>query len=106
MPAPAFVLEGSRLTVRINLDPGREDELRRCCDQLLARAERDSIIDLSAVSYIHSLSVGILSYAWVEALSRNKEIRFVVSQHVSDVFQRTGLSRVFTCLPPEPGGRG
>jgi anti-anti-sigma regulatory factor len=45
--------------------------------------------------------VGVLSYAWVEALNREKEVVFVVSPQVADVFERTGLSRVFTCRPPE-----
>ncbi len=97
MSDKAFLLDANKLTVRTNLDAGREDELRRNCDQLLARPETDLIVDLTAVEYIHSLSVGALSYAWVEAVSRDKEMTFVVSPYVSDIFARTGLSRVFTC---------
>lgn len=96
MSAEDFAIEGATLTVRTNLEAGREDELRRFCEQLLARPEPELFIDLTAVDYIHSLSVGTLSYAWVEALNQDKEISFIVSQYVADVLERTGLSRVFT----------
>jgi len=91
-----FVVEGAKLTVRVNLAAGWEEELREACDRILDRPEHEFTVDLSAVEYVHSLSVGVLSYAWVEALSREKEMVFVVSQAVADVFERTGLSKVFT----------
>jgi len=100
MPDKAFVLDGKTLTVCGSLQAGREDELRRHCDQLLARPEPELVIDLSRVDYIHSLSVGVLSYVWVEALSHDREVSFVVSKYVSDIFARTGLSRVFSCRSP------
>jgi anti-anti-sigma factor len=106
MPEGMFELEGGRLIVRTNLDAGREEELRKHCDRLLAWSGAELVIDLSAVGYIHSLSVGTLSYTWVEALNRDKEVRFVVSQYVSDVFARTGLSRVFTCDPAGTDAKG
>jgi len=90
-----FVLEGARLTVRSDLDAGREDALRRACEQLLKCRAAELVVDLSAVKYVHSLSVGMLSYAWVEALSRDLEMKFVVSKEVAEVFERTGLSKVF-----------
>ncbi len=95
MAEQTFVIEGARLIVHADLEPGLEDELRRACDQILAEPEGDLSVDLSAVKYIHSLSVGMLSYAWVEALSRDKEMHFIVSQTVADVFERTGLAKVF-----------
>jgi anti-anti-sigma factor len=101
VPDSMFELQGNKLVVRGSLDAGVEDELRRHCDQLLAAPETELVVDLSAVGYIHSLSVGTLSYAWVEAISRDKEVRFIVSQYVADVFARTGLSRVFTCTAPD-----
>jgi len=91
----SFVLEGPRLTVTCDLQAGCEDELRRACEQLLRSTEVKLFMDLSAVKYIHSLSVGMLSYAWVEALSQDKEMNFRVSQEVADVFERTGLAKVF-----------
>ena len=91
-----FALEGNKLIVRTSLDAGRENDLRKFCDQLLARPEPELVIDLAGVDYIHSLSVAALSYAWVEAISRDKEVSFVVSRHVSDIFERTGLCKVFT----------
>jgi anti-anti-sigma factor len=101
-----FTLEENKLIVRTSLDAGREDELRKNCDQLLARPEMELVIDLVAVDYIHSLSVAALSYAWVEAISRDKEVCFVVSQYVADVFERTGLSKVFTYKKAGGGRKG
>ena len=106
MSSDNFVIEGATLTVKTNLEAGREDELRRSCEQLLAQPDLQLVIDLTAVDYIHSLSVGTLSYAWVEALNQDKEISFIVSQYVADVFERTGLSRVFTYQQTDrPRGR-
>ena len=95
MPDDLFTIEGARLIVNTDLEAGLEDELRRACDRILAASEGELSVDLTAVKYIHSLSVGMLSYAWVEALSRDKEMRFIVSQPVADVFERTGLAKVF-----------
>jgi anti-anti-sigma factor len=100
----AFALKGNKLTVRTSLEAGREDELRKFCDRLLAQPEMELVIDLTGVDYIHSLSVAALSYAWVEAISRDKEVSFLVSQHVSDIFERTGLSKVFTYKQAGGGG--
>lgn len=91
-----FELKDNRLTVRRNLDAGAEDDLQQLCGRLLEHPAHDLVIDLSAVEYLHSLSVGVLSYAWVEALNREKELSFIASQAVADVFERTGLNRVFT----------
>jgi len=96
-----FTLEGARLTVREDLKAGCEGELQASCKRLLDSPGPQLVIDLSNVEYVHSLCVGVLSYAWVEALNREKEVVFVVSPQVADVFERTGLSRVFTCRPPE-----
>lgn len=92
-----FTIEGSKLVVREDLKPGCEKDLQNFCSRLLESPAPQLIIDLSGVEYVHSLSVGVLSYAWVEALNRDKEVVFVVSPQVSDVFERTGLSKVFTC---------
>ena len=100
MPDNVCTLQGTTLTVCGSLQAGREDELRRHCDQLLAKPDRELTIDLSRVDYIHSLSVGVLSYVWVEALSHDREVKFIVSKYVADVFARTGLSRVFACTSP------
>jgi anti-anti-sigma factor len=94
---PNFILEGPKLTVNCDLQAGFEDDLRKACEQLLRSSEVTLAIDLSAVKYIHSLSVGMLSYAWVEALSQDKEMNFLVSKEVADVFERTGLAKVFDC---------
>ena len=106
MSANQFQLEGNKLIVRTSLDAGREEELRQYCDRLLARPDPELIVDLSTVDYIHSLSVGTLSYAWVEAISRDKEVCFIVSQYVSDVFARTGLGRVFNTRPAQNSTQG
>jgi len=91
-----FVIEDAKLTVNTDLQAGMEDALREACASLLSSEAATLRIDLSAVKYIHSLSVGMLSYAWVEALSRDKDMSFLVSQEVADVFERTGLSKVFS----------
>jgi anti-anti-sigma factor len=96
MAEEGFVLDGARLTVTGDLRAGREDALRATCARLLDRPERELRVDLSGVGYIHSLSVGMLSYAWVEALSRDKEMLFVVSPQVAAVFEKTGLDKVFS----------
>jgi anti-anti-sigma factor len=98
-----FSLDGAKLVVREELKAGCEGELQSFCSQLLERPEPQLVIDLSEVEYVHSLCVGVLSYAWVEALNREKEIVFVVSQPVADVFERTGLAKVFTCKQSEGG---
>jgi anti-anti-sigma factor len=90
-----FNLDEGRLTVDVDLEAGREDDLRRACEELLRGVGPTFVVDLSAVKYIHSVSVGMLSYAWVEALSRDKEVKFLVSAEVAEVFERTGLSKVF-----------
>ncbi|MHC4914398.1 MAG: STAS domain-containing protein [Planctomycetota bacterium] len=95
MSDEGFNLEGSKLTVAVDLEAGREDDLRRACEQLLGGPGPEYVVDLSEVRYIHSLSVGMLSYAWVEALSRDREMKFLVSQEVAEVLERTGLSKVF-----------
>mgnify|MGYP001098252826 CR=1 FL=1 len=95
MSEKEFVLDGSRLTVGGDLEAGREDELRRACEKLLETPGPEYVVDLSEVRYIHSLSVGMLSYAWVEALSRDREMKFLVSGEVAEVLERTGLSKVF-----------
>ncbi len=95
MPVETFTVEGPKLIIHADLEPGREEDLRAACDQLLDADEAELTVDLSAVKYIHSLSVGMLSYAWVEALSREKEMTFIVTQTVADVFERTGLAKVF-----------
>lgn len=92
----SYSLDGNRLTIRTALEAGYEEELRRQLDLLLARPETELVVDLSVVEYMHSLSVAALSYAWVEAISREKELSFVVSQQVADIFERTGLSKVFS----------
>jgi anti-anti-sigma factor len=96
-----FTLENARLTVKVDLQAGMEDRLRDHCARLLDCPETELVVDLGAVRYIHSLSVGMLSYAWVEALSRDKEMTFIVSPEVSEIFERTGLAKVFDC---ESGG--
>lgn len=95
MPDGDFVLEGSRLTVTTDLDAGKEDALRQACQRLLACRAAELVVDLSAVKYVHSLSVGMLSYAWVEALSTDREMKFLVSAEVAEVLERTGLDKVF-----------
>ena len=101
-----FIVEEAKLTVRVSLAAGSEEGLREACDRILDRPEHELTVDLSAVGYVHSLSVGVLSYAWVEALSREKEMVFVVSQAVADIFERTGLSKVFTYRLAGGGGGG
>ena len=96
-----FTIEGAKLVVREDLRAGCEGELQSHCTRLLDSPERQLTIDLSGVEYVHSLCVGVLSYAWVEALNRDKEVVFVVSPEVADVFERTGLARVFTCRKPD-----
>ncbi len=91
-----FILEGANLTVVVDLQAGMEDSLRIACATLLSSDSAKLTIDLGAVKYIHSLSVGMLSYAWVEALSRDKDMNFIVSRDVAEVFERTGLSKVFS----------
>jgi anti-anti-sigma factor len=95
MPETEFVLEGAKLTITVDLEAGREDDLRRACERLLECRGPELVVDLSAVKYVHSLSVGMLSYAWVEALSRDKEMKFLVSRQVAEVLDRTGLNKVF-----------
>jgi anti-anti-sigma factor len=95
MPDQEFEVQGSKLIVNVDLEAGREEQLRAACAELLDSRAADLVVDLSKVRYIHSLSVGMLSYAWVEALSRDKEMKFLISQPVFDVLERTGLSKVF-----------
>jgi anti-anti-sigma factor len=96
MSEDGFIQEGTQLFVRVDLQAGMEEQLRQACARLLDSAEPQLCIDLSVVRYIHSLSVGMLSYAWVEALSRDKDMSFRVSPEVAEVFERTGLSKVFS----------
>jgi anti-anti-sigma factor len=95
MPETDFLLEEAQLKIKVDLQAGLEDALREACAQLLENTSAMLTIDLSDVKYIHSLSVGMLSYAWVEALSRDKDMNFIVSRAVADVFERTGLDKVF-----------
>ena len=90
-----FTLEGARLTVHANLEAEHHERFRRVCEQLLFVKESEITVDLSSVEYIHSLLIGMLCFLWAEAVDHDKEMICVVSSKVAELFERTGLAKVF-----------
>jgi len=95
MPEDLFTLEGARLTVHANLEAEHHERFRRVCEQLLFVKEPEITVDLTAVQYIHSLLIGMLCFLWAEAVDHDKEMNCIVSRAVAELFERTGLAKVF-----------
>jgi anti-anti-sigma factor len=89
-----FRQEGSKLTVFTDLETALAEEFRKRCERLLSDSEGDLLVDLSAVREMHSLAVGALTYLWVEASGHNREVTFVVSRHVAELFEKSGLGKI------------
>jgi anti-anti-sigma factor len=96
MPDELFSLDGARLTVHANLEAEHHERFRRVCEQLLFVKEPEITVDLSSVQYIHSLLIGMLCFLWAEAIDHDKEMTCIVSETVAQLFERTGLAKVFT----------
>ncbi len=102
MARPPFELDGNKLTVHTDLDLGAAEELRKLCERLLGESHSALVIDLSEVAYMHSLSMGVLTYLWVQASGRDQEVTFVASQQVAEVLERTGLGQVLKYKLADP----
>ena len=94
MTSEHFEVDGTRLVVHADLHTALAEELRKFCNQMLAESGGELTIDLSAVRYIDSMSMGVLTYVWVQASGREREVNFVVSPEIAAMLERTGLNEV------------
>ena len=102
MDRPPFELDGNKLTVHTDLELGAAEELRKLCERLLGESHSELVIDLSEVAYMHSLSMGVLTYLWVQASGRDQEVTFLASAQVAEVLERTGLGQVLNYRLADP----
>jgi anti-anti-sigma factor len=94
MTSEHFEVDGNRLVVHADLHTALAEELRKFCDRMLSESGGELTIDLTAVKYIDSMSMGVLTYVWVQASGRKREIAFVVSPEIAVMLEKTGLNEV------------
>ena len=94
MTSENFQVDGNRLVVNADLHTSLAEELRKFCDRMLTESGGELTIDLSAVKYIDSMSMGVLTYAWVQASGRGREINFLISPDIARMLETTGLNEV------------
>jgi anti-anti-sigma factor len=97
-----FERDGNRLRICTDLDMGMAEELRKRCDHLVSETEGEIVLDLSAVTTVHSVFLGMFTHLWTEATSLDREVIFIVSPQVAETFQLAGLDQILNCRPAEP----
>ena len=87
--APAGILK-----VAGELGGGEETALRRHCDELLRGGAAELVLDLTGVTSIVSMCVGIIAALWLDAITLERNLVVRPSKEVRRVFHLAGFDRV------------
>jgi anti-sigma B factor antagonist len=85
------------VAVRGEIDVATAPELRQRLDELFAGGDRTVVVDLSQVTFIDSIALGVLVGAVNRCRQVGGDLPLVLSEpRIRKVFDITGLTEVFT----------
>jgi anti-anti-sigma factor len=87
----SYLIENGVLHVMKDLRQDFDLSFDRACSELLASSERELVIDLSRISYIHSTYIGMIAATFFQAQAAGKSLTVRGRENVLQVLRVAGF---------------